>query len=124
MIQRVKQEATMATKPTPNSKPNPTTPPGDQSLSVSEIVLEAKRKIEEIKKDLLKDLLALHEQDVQMNEAIQAGLNDILNLSDKSKEDYNSNKRKNLQNIFWGAIAGLLLVGMFVLIHRRIQAIK
>jgi hypothetical protein len=59
----------MATNPTPNSKPNPTTPSVDQSLPVSEIVLEAKRKIEEIKKDLL----ALHEQEVQKDEAIQAG---------------------------------------------------
>ena len=110
----------MATNPTPNNKPNPTTPPGDQSLPVSEIVLETKRKIEEIKKDLL----AIHEKDVQKDEAIQAGLNDILHLLDKSKKDYDSNKRKNLRNIFWVAIAGLLAVGMCVLIHRRIQAIK
>ena len=110
----------MATNPTPNSKPNSTTPHGDQSPPVSEIVLEAKRKIEEIKKDLL----ALHEQDVQNNEAVQAGLDDILHLLDKSKKDYNYTKRKNLRNIFWVAIAGLLAVGMFVLIHRRIQAIK
>jgi len=104
----------MATNPTNNGA----NPPADVWPTPEVIELQAK-----IAKDR-KRLAEIHEEAVQQMEQSNLEINDAIRQIEKLTKEDTAIREKKLRKLFWVVMAGLLVVGVLVLVNRRIHVLK
>lgn len=99
----------MATSPTNNKDSWPTPE-----------VIQLQAKIDQDRKRLA----AIQEERVQRIEQSNLEINDTMHQIEKLTKKDTDNSRKNLRKLFWVVMAGLLVVGVVILIDRRMQVLS